>query len=218
MNLLKNLLILVISLSVISCSSDEEREVKNTDNNKVAAPEPKKEEKKKELLKEDEYEETKVDLGLSKEDQNLLMLSETFPMGTHFKSIHSKMPEFKGIRPEGGSDDLAAQGLTESKNKVTFLGKPADLEFNFKNDSLYSYYFTITETDFNKSEKLYRGIKQFYNKKIGQGKEIGAEEETRDKKTCVWTEKSSYGILTYNLNTGLISWGFQNSKPDDINF
>ena len=218
MNLLKHLLILFVSLSVISCWSDGEREVKNTGNNTTNPPETKKEETKKEEFKEDEYEEAKVDLGLSKEDQNLLMLSESFPMGTHFKAIHTKMPEFKGIRPEGGSDELASQGLTESKNKVTFLGKSVDLEFNFKNDSLYSYYFTITETDFNKAEKLYKGIKQFYNKKIGQGKEISAEEETRDKKTCVWVEKSPYGVLTYNLNTGLISWGFQNVKPDEISF
>jgi hypothetical protein len=156
--------------------------------------------------------EEKVDLGLSKDDMKNLMLQETYPLGTNFKKIHDDM-HIKGIRPEGGSDELAAQGLTESTTKMNVAGKPANLEFNFKNDSLYSFYYSITENDFNKAEKYYKGIKQFYISKLGPCKEPVAEEENRTTKSCIWGEKYPYAIMTYDLNKGTITWGFQNAKP-----
>src|SRR5690606_15431359 len=117
------------------------------------------------------------------------------------------------VRPEGGLDELAAQGLTESKTKSPFLNQSLDLEFNFKNDSLYSFYYTIIEQDFDKAEKLHKGIQQFYNKKLGKCIVPAAEEETRHIRTSLWIEKAPYGVMTYNVNTGQISWGFQNTKP-----
>ena len=205
--------IFLIALNAVACSDVQEKEI---DNNKTTTPPapPKKEEAKKETpVKEDEYTEAPVDLGLSKEDINYLTLPEDFPMGSSSKSIHTKIPALKGIRPEGGSDELAAQGLTESKAKITILKKPADLEFNFRNDSLYSFYYTITEEDYNKAEKIYKGLQQFYNKKLGPGVQLTAEEETRHLRTSVWMDTFPYGVMTYDTNTGIISWGFQNTKP-----
>lgn len=209
----------IICLSISACSDVEEKDLNNNKpDNTTPAPPKKEEEKIPKVHKDDEYTETKVDLGFTKEDKDYLKLYETFPMGTTSKAIHDKLPAMKGVRPEGGSNELAAQGLTESKIKITFLGKPADLEFNFKNDSLYSFYITVTEHDFNKADNIYKGIKQHYNKEIGPGVEPTVEEETRDIKNCYWSEKAPYGVITYQINSGIISWGFQNEKPDQPSF
>lgn len=203
----------LMAILLVACSEVQEKDLNN---NQVAPPppEPKKEEvKKNPVPSEDEYTEAKVDLGLTKEDTKYLLLQEAVPLGTTSHAIHDKIPSIKGVRPEGGSDELAAQGLTEAKTKVTILGKPTDLEVNFKNDSLYSFYYTIVEPDFNKAEKTHKGIQQFYNKKIGQGTQLPSEEETKNIITTVWTQKYPYAVMTYNVNTGLISWGFQNTKP-----
>jgi hypothetical protein len=202
---------LLFSLLILSCNDTSEGE---TENRNIPSPEKKKEneEKKEKTGKADEYTEEKVDLGLTSQDEKLLMLNEKFPPGTNFRKIHDEFG-IKGVRPEGGLDDLAAQGLTESKTKTTFLNKNIEIEFNFKNDTLYSFYYTLTEPNYNEAEKLYKGIKQYYNKKLGPAVTPPVEEDTRDVRTCYWLEKFPYGVLNYNVNTGQISWGFQNTKP-----
>lgn len=205
--------IVFLSLIIIGCNDTQESELDNNQN-KPEKPTPKKDtvNDKPKQPKIDEYNEEKVDLGLSKEDEKFLLMVEKFPFGTNFKKIHDELG-IKGIRPEGGMDELAAQGLTESKMKKVLMNKNVDVEFNFKNDSLYSFYYSFTENDFNKGEKLFKGLKQFYNKKLGTAEIPPAEEETRHIRTCLWREKAPYGVLSYNVNTGLISWGFQNTKP-----
>lgn len=207
------LFLLMLTLGIASCDEVQEKEIENKKTTPAPA-EPKKEEPKKNPVpKEDEYTEAPVDLSMTKEDIQYLSLHDIFPMGSNYETIHKRIPALKGIRAEGGSDELAAQGLTEAKTKITMLRKPTDVEFNFRNDSLYSFYYTITEHDYNKANKIYKGIQQFYNKKLGQGRQLTAEEETRHLQTTVWTATFPYGVMTYNTNTGMISWGFQNTKP-----
>jgi hypothetical protein len=203
---------ILLGIALYSCSDEGEKDLNNNKTTPPPPPEVKKEEPKPKVHSSDEYKEEKVDLGLTKEDIQNLMLQESFPMGTDFKKIHDQL-NVKGVKPEGGSDELAAQGLTEAKTKVNLAGKPADLELNFKNDSLYSFYYSINENDFNKAERYYKGIQQFYTSKLGPCIEPVSEEETKNIKTCIWNKKAPYAVMTYDINTGQINWGFQSSKP-----
>lgn len=220
MNLLSNIfkakwsLIAIAVIFLTACDEVQQKEISEPKKDSIETPVTERKLEKKYPKEEDEYTEARVDLKLSKEDINYLMLTKEIPLGCNFKKIQEELPNIKGVlKPEGGPDALAGQGLTELKTQVIFLGKPADLELNFKNDSLYSFYYTVQEEDFNKAERLYKGLQQFYNKKIGQGAELIAEEETRDIRTSVWKENFPYCIINYNINTGVISWGFQNNRP-----
>lgn len=207
------LLLFVLCFSLPGCNEQTEKEVENKKPLPPPPPAPSNPEPKKPAVHStDEYKEEKVNLKFSDQDKKYLTLVDSFPLGSNSKTVREKY-NLKNVRPEGGLDESAARGLTESKTKVTFLGKPADLELNFKNDSLYSFYYTISEQDFNQAERLYKGIRQYYIKKYGPCEEPVAEEETRHLRNCYWREKSPYGVMTYDVNAGVISWGFQNTKP-----
>src|SRR5690606_34680519 len=129
--------------------------------------------------------------------------------GTPFKQIKELFPAVKDPRPEGGSADLGKQGYSEALVKLDLMGKKADLEFNMKNDTLYSYYFTITEADYEKASDIYLGIQQFYNKEFGPCKEENVEEHNHYSKSCMWNSGKYSVVMTQDINRGNISWGFQ---------
>ena len=144
---------------------------------------------------------------LSQEDKAVLELLQQIEMGYSFMKVKSKYDMVKGIRPEDKKDELANAGYTESVCKQNLFGGIANAEFNFKNDSLYSYFFTFSDKDSDKAEQVFQAVKKYYSAKWGEAQVEEVEEENHYGQTYVWPSKSIVPYVSYNLNTNTIVWG-----------
>ncbi|MFN6947074.1 MAG: hypothetical protein ACK4ND_19175 [Cytophagaceae bacterium] len=154
-------------------------------------------------------EEDVVRLILSKKDEQFLSLIDSISLGSTYNDVKKRYSELGMQRPEGNMAENARRGLTEAHLKTSLLDRQGNIEFNFKNDSLYSFYFTITEPDFEKGDIIYAGLQNYYSEKIGSCIEETAEEYNRYSKSCFWENNKYDAAMTYNLNSNSISWGIQ---------
>jgi hypothetical protein len=151
--------------------------------------------------------------SLTQDDKNILELLQTVEMGFSFNEVKAKYPSVKGIRPEDKKDDLAAAGFTESVCKQAVFGGEASAEFNFKDDSLYSYVFTYNDKDHEKADQVFQAIKKYYSNKWGDAQPEMVEEENHYNQNFIWTGQSSIvPYLNFNVNTNTIVWGRRYEK------
>ncbi len=151
--------------------------------------------------------------ALTDNDKLILDLLEKVEMGYSFNEVKSKYDAVKGIRPEDKKDELASVGLTESVCKQSLFGGEAIAEFNFKDDSLYSYFFTYSEKDSEKAEQVFNAVKKYYNNQLGEAQLEMVEEENHYNRNFVWpVRKAIVPYLNFNLNTNTISWGKRYEK------
>ncbi|MFN3403125.1 MAG: hypothetical protein ACK40G_03455 [Cytophagaceae bacterium] len=194
-------------LILASCTEENSSELSHTtdttsfsrkDTITVTKPETKKVEEEEDVV-----------LELKRQDKKYLMLIEDIPLGSNYKYIKEKFPKLKAPRPEGGSEQLGAQGYSDATSEIRLMNYSGTIEFNFKNDSLYSYFFTLNENDYDKGMNLYYGLQTFYNEKWGACIEENVEEMHKYSRSCYWNPENFSTVMSYNINSGMLSWGFQ---------
>jgi hypothetical protein len=135
-------------------------------------------------------------------------------IGFTFTKTKEIYPKLKGIRPEEFKDRLASKGYTETTCRDTLFDGIVEAEFNYKNDSLYSFYFTYTETNFEKAKIIANEIRNFYSKKYGEPTAEKIEEENRFNKNYYWPlVNKSQPFINFNLNSNEITWGKKSENP-----
>jgi hypothetical protein len=150
---------------------------------------------------------------LSAKDKEYLSLLTQIELGFSYKEVKAKCSHVKGIRPEEKKDDLATKGLTESVCKLPLFETEASAEFNFKDDSLYSFYFTYTEANSEKVEMVFQALKKHYSAQWGEAMPERVEEENHYSQNFIWPSKNYFiPYLNYNLNTNTIVWGKRYEK------
>lgn len=154
---------------------------------------------------------TKV-YALTQNDKAILDLLQSIEMGFSFNEVKAKYPMVKGIRPEEKKDELASEGLTESVCKQSIFGGEASVEFNFKDDSLYSYFFTYSDKDSEKAEQVFQAVKKYYTGKWGPAQLEMVEEENHYNQSFIWPGSAILPFLSYNLNSNTIAWGKRYEK------
>jgi hypothetical protein len=152
-------------------------------------------------------------MKFSKEEKAFLSTFDTLSLGKSFAEVKKGVPAMSDIKPEGGMSQEVMKGLSESRTSATILSHPADVEFNYRNDTLYSYYILVTEPDYEKADKLFEYVHQHYSKKYGECKKEKVEEENRFIRNCAWQVGKKFMSMTYNVNSGTISWGYQDVNP-----
>lgn len=214
MKLNKSLFVFIVVGMLFGCNDAEQNDKVNTKEdtlqtlNETKSPEA--------LKKHDNHKKVgplEVFKGFSAADNSFIIAIDTLSLGNNFNKVKNIIPILKGIRPEGGNDELASRGLTESRASLNLLEHPVDIEFNFKNDSLYSYFLSYHEDNFAKSEDVYEYLLAYYSKKYGECKKENIEEENHFIRNCGWKAGKKYMILNYNINAGIISWGYQKDNP-----
>ncbi len=146
--------------------------------------------------------------NLSQDDKAVLGLFQTIEMGFSFVKVKANYKMVKGIRPEEKKDELANEGYTESVCKQNLFAGVAVAEFNFKNDSLYSFFFTFSDKDTEKAEQIFQAVKRHYSATLGMPALEEVEEENHYNQNYSWPAKK--GVVPYvyfNLNTNTIIWG-----------
>ncbi|MBI4056309.1 MAG: hypothetical protein HY399_02040 [Elusimicrobia bacterium] len=148
-------------------------------------------------------------------DEKYLLLIQQVPLDLTYEEVKKQIPTLGKKLPEGGSDVLQQQGLTEASTKVSLFNSEALLEFNFKNDKLYSTFFSLSEIDCDASQSLYQQLQKFYSSRFGKASEESETEEGYPREGSSWSTKNSSIILENNIydNSCTLSWGFQTSQP-----
>jgi hypothetical protein len=155
--------------------------------------------------------------ALQASDRKLLDLLYTVNLGFSYSDTKNQYPSLKATRPEEKKEELAAAGLTESVNKLQLFGSDVAGEFNFKNDTLYSYFFTYTEKDSEKAEKVFYAVVDYYAEKLGEPKPDKVEEENHYSQVYLWPSvKGVVPFISFNLNTNTLIWGKRSDKQERI--
>lgn len=146
-------------------------------------------------------------------DEKVISMPEKLSMGASYKTIEKLLPDFKGVRAENRSAELANKGFVEGMSETDLFGRKAKCVFHFKNDSLYSYDVSVPIIDMKEAEKKYNEIKAFYNNKYGEAQTPKVEEDNYTATTSFWKTPKGYVVLSNDLSTGEIQFGIHNSLP-----
>ena len=134
------------------------------------------------------------------------------PLGSSYKKVKANVDSLSNIQPEGGISALGDEGLTEAKTKIMFKQYPSEVEFNFKNDSLYSCYFTINELKQKEILDLHREIRSVYDTLFGSAEEEHQRNGGYEAHTFYWhkgTDLNANMTLSATGEKFRLSWGYQ---------
>lgn len=190
----------------IKNSTYEKKSIDTTNTLKKTPPKKEKEKRPKRFPSE-------TDTTQSNETTEQFLNSfDTVSFGKTFVSIKEVYPTLQ-VLSEENSNIPTSQKLTEATSWIDILNKKAKVEFHFRNDSLYSYFLTITEPTYEEAEKTHAFLQNYYTQKYGECLVQSVEEESKFSETCYWKVKDRYLPLRYDVNKGIISWGYQVRQP-----
>lgn len=144
-------------------------------------------------------------------DEEKLLIYKIIPKRISYQETKAIFPGMGELKTEGDGTMEPKYGLYESNLSLSVLGRQARLEFNYENDSLYAYYFFISNVDSLAAEQIYIELRNFYELRFGAYAE---ERETRQYiyESCFWeSDTLNFGISKsiYTKDNAIIGWGFQ---------
>jgi hypothetical protein len=151
--------------------------------------------------------------NFSTADEKVISMPQKLNMGASYKTIEAMLPDFKGVRAENRSAELADKGFVEGMSQTDLFGQKATCTFHFKNDSLYSYDVSVPIMDEKKAEGKYNEIKAYYTSKYGEAQTPKVEEDNYTSTTSYWKTAKGYVVLTNDLSNAEIQFGILNSLP-----
>lgn len=101
-----------------------------------------------------------------------LLLYRQIPLGVSYQALRAALPDLSSLRHEAGSD------LTEAIVTFDVFGYPGQVEFNFKNEQLYSYQYSATLKDAAEMEALYTQLQSYYSGHFGAYQEERVRESS----------------------------------------
>lgn len=211
----KKSFIWAFSILLFSDSCDQVKQNDELDNDTILPVSTPKEEPQEEV--EENLEDTEIKKKFSLPEKVFLESFNKQTFGSSFQETKEKFPTLNEIEPENDNDGKNEPGFTESSGVVMILGYQGHIEFNFKNDSLYSYSISIQEPSYEKAENLHETIQNYYSKKYGKYENEAVEEENRFVKTCYWSDRESLIKLFYNVNSGEIKWTISENIEEETN-
>jgi hypothetical protein len=124
--------------------------------------------------------------------------------------LKESIPGLHSVKSGADNDKLTNPSFTHSKASIKILNNiPVEAEFHFRNDSLYKYSYTINQSDYTHVDKLYKGLQNLYSSDFGHCDEGKVEEENHYSKSCIWSKDGHKGEMHYDINSSIISWGFE---------
>jgi len=100
-------------------------------------------------------------------DNEKLMLIKELPFVVTYEEVKQKSPDVGPNKPEGHPEVEINEGLTEATVPTNVLGYKAELEFNFEDNKLYRYGFSVEFNDKTGAENLYTKLQEFYTREYG---------------------------------------------------
>lgn len=136
-----------------------------------------------------------------------LLLYQQIPAGVDYSSLKQALPQLSELKSQN-----AREGLAEALLEMEVFGQQVVIDFNFKHQQLYSYYYRATLQNAQQAETLYRQLQDFYRQNLGEYQEEQAQEsEHYGVVNSIWqTDTVELGLVN-NLSPGShsLSWGFK---------
>lgn len=147
-------------------------------------------------------------LGDRSEEERLLLVDEV-PLGLSYQEVRARLPALGPLRSEvpGAGPDR----LTEADLSTRVLDRTARLEFNFRRDTLYSFYFMVSEVGCPDARSLYERFQEFYAARYGAPQEEVLREPGYEARSSFWRadDFEVVGTLGVQAETCRVGWGFQ---------
>jgi hypothetical protein len=97
-------------------------------------------------------------------DEQKLMLFTHIPLGATQREVREIVPALGTRRPEG----MPGSGLSDATLVAEVLGHRTRLEFNFRDDTLYSVSFGPMDLPADSGDALFDRISGFYSGRLGE--------------------------------------------------
>jgi hypothetical protein len=137
--------------------------------------------------------------------------------GATVSDVRQLFPEMGEPQAEGGSPTLKQRGLTEFSTQVTFNGKPVGAEFNFRRDTLYSYYFTVGQSEWSRNDRnqWHRMLVEEWTRSFGSTEPEEQAEGAYQATSHFWKRGEFDAVITESVTGNqppIISWGIQEPR------
>ena len=150
-------------------------------------------------------------------DEDWLLLIEYLPLGESYDDVRGRFTSLGQDLPEGSLKGLGDHGLTEAKLRVNILDHNETLEFNFKYDTLYSYYFSAAKLDTTSASGLWGYLHEFYAAHFGGSRDEEQHENEYYLNTAMWdTDRFDIvlSLMLRNSGEARVIWGFQDAAAN----
>ena len=149
-------------------------------------------------------------------DEEKLFLADCFPIGLSYQEVKVRVPSVSELRDEVSFPPYSGV-LEEADAQTEAYGLTADIEFNFRDKQLYSYYLVVSPPDTVASDSLYSGLQGSLSERYGQVYEEVSQENTYTYAGSYWCQNDALGVLlgkrVEHSGSSEVSWGYQNRCP-----
>ncbi len=145
-------------------------------------------------------------------DNEKLMLIKELAFGVTYQEVKQKFPDVGPNKPEGHPEIDAKESLTEATVPTNVLGYMAELEFNFEDNKLYGYGFSVEFNDKTGAENLYIKLQEFYRQEFGAYMVEKQAEGDNLTISSFWYKSDFELCLVHHKNWDgrhFVNWGFQ---------
>ena len=132
-----------------------------------------------------------------------MLLHKQVPLDVSYQSLKQAMPQLGTLRHEGGRD------LTEARLLIEVLGYQAEVEFNFKNEMLYSYYYQLGLNSRDEANAAYQKLQDYYSRFYGASEQETVQESSHYAvESSFWKTEEVEVSVVNNISPGShnISW------------
>ena len=150
-------------------------------------------------------------------DEDWLLLIEYLPLGESYDDIKGRFTALGQDLPEGKLKGLHDYGMTSAKLRVKVLDHDEILEFNFKYDTLRSYFFVAAKLDTASATGLWGYLHEYYVAHFGDSRDEEQHEREYYLNTAMWdTDRFDIvlSLMLRNSGEARVVWGFQDAAAN----
>ncbi len=144
----------------------------------------------------------------------IVTIIKKLPIGSSFEDVKLLYPNLSDLQGQGGYLTPDKTDLTEAHVHTELMGLPAEIEFNFQKDNLYSYFFNFNRLDKKTADKLFADLTETFQI-YGKPQPQTMEPNRPDCYTNFWqTPDFSVGLskTTSDQNLYYVSAGYQTNE------
>lgn len=141
-----------------------------------------------------------------KTQDDYMLLHRQIPIGITYNALKQALPQLGTQKADAGG------GLTEAFLAIKVLGRKARVEFNFKNNVLYNFYYHLDLDSAEEASKAYKELQDYYSGHYGKFKQNKERESAHYAVVSShWNTKEVDVSVVNNITPGnhSITWALQ---------
>lgn len=144
-------------------------------------------------------------------DSTGLILADQLHLGASVEQMREVLPASEMAEDEPMPDTLA----TRATAPYHLFGRPGEVEMNFDDGLLASYYFRLDSLDCASADSLYARVQTVYGERFGPPQEEAQDEGGYRARSSFWHTDSLGVSATRGEQAGQcrLAWGFQSEHP-----